>query len=133
MSKSSNLRDSLLGWAAVMTSNSCLLANSCLIAEHQQVTPGEILSSRLVTLPIRWNCSQIKIYSRLVLTKIILEVLIRSLLNEETSSSSESNPGAVCNQYCKKLLPVIIFFSGRSSRLFCSELGRFTRWQDRRW
>ena len=48
MSMSSHLRDSLLGWAAVMTSNSCLLANS-FIAKHQPVTPGEILSSRLVT------------------------------------------------------------------------------------
>ena len=56
-----------------------------------------------------WD-SQIKIYCRLVLTRIILEVLIRSLLNEATSSSSESNPGALCNQYCKKLLPVIFFF-----------------------
>ena len=48
MSMSSHLRDSLLGWAAVMTSNSCLLANS-FIAKHQPVTPGEILSSRLVS------------------------------------------------------------------------------------
>jgi len=47
LATSSQMKNSLLGWAAVLMSNSCFLANSY-IAKAQPVTPGEILSARSV-------------------------------------------------------------------------------------
>ena len=43
----SSVKDTVLGFSAVMVSNTCLLANSY-IAKIQPVTPGEIITSRAI-------------------------------------------------------------------------------------